>query len=424
MKKIHLYLLWALVAFALQSCLHDNKELFDKSAAERLDEAASQYKSLLESSGEGWLLQYYAGKDYSNGGYTLLLQFKNGKVTAMGDYADPELVATSDYDVLKDQGPVLSFNTYNAVIHPLAEARLGSPEGIQGDYEFAIVQATQDTLYLCGKRWKNNMLLTRLPKDTNREEYMLGLLSVREAVSANTFNFILGNDTVAQGKIDATTHRLSVTIGETVYDMPFCFTSTGIALQQPITLAGKPYQTLTWDEENKRFAEGDFSAAMYLPGSYKPLDFWLGEWTIKTRHRRKITLTISQDARPNVLKGVLKFNNIDYEIILPYDPATGRIELTLQPVKDPTYQYPSGIILVPASYREKKYFESAEGGLFFVWNEDLQRADAVDSGLNEGVIDSYYGIAYGDDLQPLRQPNGDFVRPIALESIEYIRKSN
>ena len=86
----------------------------------------------------------------------------------MGDVLDPEEKATSDYAVVKDQGPTLSFNVYNKVIHPLAEAWLGNPDGIQGDYEFSILRATTDSIVLRGRKWKNEMVLTRLPKDTRQ----------------------------------------------------------------------------------------------------------------------------------------------------------------------------------------------------------------------------------------------------------------
>ena len=140
MKKLFAYTLLSLFTLGFSSCLRDDKQLFDSSPATRLDAIITQEKQLLESSPQGWILQYYAGKDYTGAGYTLLMKFENGKVSIMGDNGDPELIATSDYDIVKDQGPVLTFPTFNAVIHPLASASLGHPEGIQGDYEFVILE--------------------------------------------------------------------------------------------------------------------------------------------------------------------------------------------------------------------------------------------------------------------------------------------
>ena len=121
MKKVYLLFMAIMLTLSLQSCLHDDKTTFDLPAADRIEKKVADYKALLESADDGWVMQYYTGKNYSYGGYTLLLKFKNGNVTAMGDVKDIEAQATSGYDVVKDLGPTLSFNGYNAVIHPLAE---------------------------------------------------------------------------------------------------------------------------------------------------------------------------------------------------------------------------------------------------------------------------------------------------------------
>lgn len=108
MKKVYLLFMSIVLTLSLQSCLHDDKTVFDLPAAERIEKKVADYKALLESSEDGWVMQYYTGKNYSYGGYTLLLKFKNGHVTAMGDVRNPEAQATSGYDVIKDLGPTLS----------------------------------------------------------------------------------------------------------------------------------------------------------------------------------------------------------------------------------------------------------------------------------------------------------------------------
>ena len=277
MKKAYFLFIYVVLALLMQSCLHDNKTAFDLPAAQRIDQSVADYTALLESSEGGWMLQYYAGKNYSYGGYTLLLKFKNGHVTAMGDVLDPEEKATSDYAVVKDQGPMLSFNVYNKVIHPLAEAWLGNPDGIQGDYEFSILRATTDSIVLRGRKWKNEMLLTRLPKDANWDEYTIGIITVKDGMSVSTYNFIQGNDTLAQGTIDPTTRRLTVTLGQTKWDMPYCTNATGIVLRQPCTIGDNRYKNLTGNETDRDLAENDLKSVQYLPKSHKTIDFWVGE---------------------------------------------------------------------------------------------------------------------------------------------------
>lgn len=422
MKKAF-FIFIAVVALALQSCLHDNKTVFDEPAAERLDKAVADYTALLESAPNGWMLQYYAGKNYSNGGYTLLLKFKNGRVTATGDAGDPEEVVTSAYEVVKDQAPMLSFNVYNKVIHTLAEPWLGNPEGLQGDYEFTILKATADSMVLKGRKWKNEMVLTRLPENISWEEFMVGLIGVKDGMTVKTYNFIQGKDTLAQGTIDPDTRRLSVTIGQNTWDMPYCTNATGIVLREPIVIAGKPYQNFTWDEAERKLTQNDLTLAQYLPKSYKDIDFWVGQWRLKTRQRLSITLDLALGTSPNTLKGTLTYRKVKYELMLGYHPETGTLELTGQPVKDPTLTYPSGIVLIPASVKEGNLFGEGSGSMIFTWDEDTQRAEASDGGQIEGhEVDSFFGVAYGENLQPLTTPDGKYVYAFMLEAIEHMTK--
>ena len=423
MKKAYFLFMAVVLTLLMQACLHDNKTAFDLPAAQRIDQSVAEYTALLESSEGGWMLQYYAGKNYSYGGYTLLLKFKDGQVTAMGDVLDPEVKATSDYEVVKDQGPMLSFNVYNKVIHPLAEAWLGNPDGIQGDYEFSILRATTDSIVLRGRKWKNEMVLTRLPKDANWEEMMLGIITVKDGMSVSTYNFIQGNDTLAQGTIDPTTRRLSVTLGKTTWDMPYCTHATGIVLRQPIVIGNKQYQNFTWNETDKVLTDNDLKLAQFVPKNHKTLDFWVGEWQLKTSLRKRITLTLELGTAANTLKGHLLYDKVSYELQLTYDPATGRIELPGQPVIDPTYKYPAGIVLIPASLKEKKIFGEGKGSMYFTWNGDMERADAEDSGQITGhTVDSFLGVAYGEDLSPILDPKGGYVYAFTLPNIEYMRK--
>ena len=57
MKKIMIYIQALLASFVLVSCLHDDNELFNESAAQRLDKAVEHYKQVLESANNGWELQ-------------------------------------------------------------------------------------------------------------------------------------------------------------------------------------------------------------------------------------------------------------------------------------------------------------------------------------------------------------------------------
>ena len=65
MKKICIYIIVAIAVLSMQSCLHDNNDNFDLSAAERIDALVNESYEVLESAENGWVLHYYTGIDYA-----------------------------------------------------------------------------------------------------------------------------------------------------------------------------------------------------------------------------------------------------------------------------------------------------------------------------------------------------------------------
>ncbi len=103
------------------------------------------------------------------------------------------------------------------------------------------------------------------------------------------------------------------------------------------------------------------------------------------------------------------------------EPAAERLD---KAVADYTaLTYPSGIVLIPASVKEGNLFGEGSGSMIFTWDEDTQRAEASDGGQIEGhEVDSFFGVAYGENLQPLTTPDGKYVYAFMLEAIEHMTK--
>ena len=171
MKKIINSILIGAAVLGLSSCsLHDDTELFGEPAAERLEKAVAADKALLESASNGWELHLWTGKEYSAGGYTYFMKFANDKVTVSSDIAPATMKTTSSYDVISDQGPVLTVNTFNEIFHYLAQPSMDDDDGEQQDYEFVIMRTTNDSIYLRGKKWGNHMVMTRVAESTSWED--------------------------------------------------------------------------------------------------------------------------------------------------------------------------------------------------------------------------------------------------------------
>ena len=195
MKKflnISLWSLLALSALTLGSCKNEVDEIFDEDAVTRLEKAKAQFTDILTSNGGKWQMEYYANADEP--GYIYVMTFRtDGSVTISGKNkwigglsGSIGTVAygseTSLWDVITDNGPVLSFNSFNKYFHLFAdpediyEGKEDEPDetgrGHEGDYEFDLMKYSNDTLYVSGKKYGINMIMTRIDETIDDEVYM------------------------------------------------------------------------------------------------------------------------------------------------------------------------------------------------------------------------------------------------------------
>ncbi|MDD7760398.1 MAG: DUF4302 domain-containing protein, partial [Bacteroidales bacterium] len=130
-------------------------------------------------------------------GYNLLCKFdKNGSVkfAAKNEFSSNNQYAeeTSLYEMIADNGPVLTFNTYNKLFHIFADPNdipsTGEDDetgfGHEGDYEFVVHEATADQIFLKGKKYGISIYLRKLPADLAWEDYFAQV----EANKAKYFN--------------------------------------------------------------------------------------------------------------------------------------------------------------------------------------------------------------------------------------------
>ena len=243
MRKFLLYIMGVISMLSFQSCLHDDKELFDESAAERLEHATEETKQILESSTSGWAFQYYLGDEYTSGGCTYLVKFKDGKADVALDLVDdPTDITHSSYDVVKDQGPVLTFNTYNEWMHYFANPKSdGTTNG--GDFEFTVMKISNDTIDLKGRTTGNKMRMVRLPENTDWSTYFNAIYDFED----NMFDsYRVMEDGVEQGVVSFNSRRYSyVASDKSVVRNPYCVTPNGIAV--PVAFAGNAHNFVQKD---------------------------------------------------------------------------------------------------------------------------------------------------------------------------------
>ena len=235
MKKTYCILLLAAAVFA--GCNRDEKSLFDKSAAERAVEAVTNAQEALVAAPYGWEMLYFANTE--SRGYHMLLKFqKNGGVaiTAKNDLTTGNKIVTDNesvWEVVSDYGPVLSFNTYNTVLHAWADPQADG-DGYLGDYEFLILSTTADEIQLKGKKHAAYSVLRRLTEEVSAADYFAAVEAMDAQITGkgnllllkqNNSAYTLHNS--AEG-IFYLTEKNAVVNTEELDIYPFISTRTGI----------------------------------------------------------------------------------------------------------------------------------------------------------------------------------------------------
>lgn len=248
MKKIFFYIMFAVAGLSLQSCLHDDDEIFDKSAAERINEAVANVKEVLTSSQEGWVMHYYVGQEYAYGGLNLAMKFTDGKVQMYNETAQNSdgsyKSVVSTYKITRDQGPVLAFDTYNDLLHVYGDPAGSGPTDVDGweaDYEFVVMNISEDqnTITLQGKKFHNTIVLERLTRPvaeyfdaaTKMAESLTNAGVLAYTVGDKKAKFYPGSSEYSVKYVDDKGEAASLTV-------PYTSTDKGILFNEPIELFG------------------------------------------------------------------------------------------------------------------------------------------------------------------------------------------
>ena len=337
MKNIINSILIGTAVLGLSACsLHDDTELFGEPAAERLEKNVAADKTLLESAANGWELHLWTGNDYSGGGYTYFMKFANDKVTVSSDIAPANMKTTSSYDVISDQGPVLTVNTYNEVFHYLAEPSMDDDDGEQQDYEFVIMRTTNDSIYLRGKKWGNHMVMTRVAESTSWEDEINKIQQMDEGLM-RTFSLVEGNDTL--GGVSLGDDRILTYTDKSGYKkIPYYVSTKGITLAKPLEVNGKALQELDYDADDMSLNPDGATAqglklSVKLPKNYMKYSEFAGDYNMTTYWgASKLTLHLvpAGDGKTYLLKGM----NANFDLTLTYDKTSGTLSLNTQHLID------------------------------------------------------------------------------------------
>lgn len=298
MKKIYNILFALIAVLSFTSCSTDIDEVFDKSSAERVNDAIAEYKTVLTSAENGWLMKYYPKANTKYGGYNLLLKFgTDGNVTAMSDALGADTKATSHYKLEQSASIVLSFDEYNKVIHffsdPANPAGIGNNgKGMEGDLEFRVLTATADSVVMLGKKRGTKIVMTPMAKDADWTETINQIDDLEQEMQFPKYTCEVNN-----AKYVATTSYRTITFtssnaedGSTT--IPYIVTDKGIEFYKPITLNGISIKGFNYKGgDNYEFESTD--AAVKMLGVVPPISEQVisGDWFFSVANMGSYTQT-------------------------------------------------------------------------------------------------------------------------------------
>lgn len=304
MKKINIFLIM-LFALTIQSCLHDDKDLFSLSASDRMEERLQENEKTLISAPNGWLMKYYPQSHQIYGGYTLLIKFaEDNSVQIMSERGGATKIEESLYSLTSDSGPVLRFDTFNDLIHYYAEPK--NPDGIgpddsgmQGDFEFVIIEATDTRVTLKGKKTGNTIIMEPIPADVEWGSIMTPILEIGNDITSNArYKFTMDG---FEANVKQSFRQLTFDSDEAdqVIDS-YIITESGVEFYEPLVINGVTISTFKYvknGEESYLFDEA--SGAKLIP-MYADLythllaDYWSFTYSKTENYSRTVFNAIKQ----------------------------------------------------------------------------------------------------------------------------------
>lgn len=293
------------VAAALTSCSNEEDLLFDKSSAERLEDAKTEYAALLPSAENGWILQYFADNE-ENPGLLYHFSFKNDNsvtITASIDfshsfdsssrqwvtkykYGSEVNQETSLWEIISDNGPVLTFNSYNTLFHVLS-APHEDGHGADGDYEFVIMQASKDYIKLRGKKTNVYAIMTPLDAGTDPVQYLTELIAFANETASSALEPLVldcGEEKYVVSNLTSGVMDLVPYGGDPITEtdhMPFLITPEGIRTKDFYKGKNEKFQVQTFTfGENRALNCTDQEATLSIGDAGRTFSECSTQWTM------------------------------------------------------------------------------------------------------------------------------------------------
>lgn len=346
MKKTILFITAVICALTVQSCLKNQVDYFEKTASARMSEALENARNAIYSSPDGWKMEYFTGY----GGYNFAVKFI--ETDAAGNQIDsvcatselaPSKVSGSFFRLTSDDGPVLSLDTYNDVLHFFATPDWGNYRARGGDFEFIILSATPDEIVLKGKR--SGLISKMYPIE--RPETMHSYVE-KMAEMSDQFLVVeasgMSDDVPVKMEFDLTNRNVRMLYrGEdgqwdelNSITVPYLVTADGIRFEHKVEFLNHEIEFFTYNKATKRLLADDEDLVLKaadIPSDYTKFKDFAGTYEFKygtgaSTSTSIVTLEVADElSRIMQMKGFTE----DYEgIYLYYNASSGRLQFLPQ----------------------------------------------------------------------------------------------
>ena len=272
----HTLFLMAAAATLNTACTFEQEDFFEESASLRINHLNEHLKArLVNQSAEGqngWVIQYFVAgtDDYDFEGFNLFGRFyQNEKVTLASNHrflrngnANKYTEHTSSYEMLAEQGPVLSFNTWNDIltvfVDPVSPSSapgtiVNDGEGMNGDNNFVLKANNENDILFSGER--HSAEIRFVPCDRSWEDYIAATAELKSKIATNTLSsyyVINGTDTMYIAGL----YKGVFVYGERLVDplnkktLSCVFTPKGFRTNHADSLGNSAFQEFTLAEDN------------------------------------------------------------------------------------------------------------------------------------------------------------------------------
>ena len=330
-----------------QSCLKDQKDAFEDLSSIRLQKFVAEARDILVSSESGWIMEYYPGSGQALGGYAYHLKFTETEVEAVSEL-DPENSYKSLFKITTDNGAVLSFDSYNPVLHYFATPSSSEYQAKGGDFEFSISSVSKDKIGLVGKRSGNHYDLYPYKSELSPNDYMKKVVAMAESMRAAIIAGNIGKTPVV-GAVDFNSRRIVFTYEEkasapeakadepateepvadeiVTVEVPYMYTDTGLKAYEPTEVAGYTVDVMYYNSENNILTSGSVTFKGKLPEDYTSYADFTGEFVLSTTQKGfgpyNVTLTPNETGDGFIMSGL----NPNFTLNVGYNKAKGRLTI-------------------------------------------------------------------------------------------------